>query len=230
MREGFKGAVAFLIVAAAGGLIAQPPASRPVFDAFEVATVKPTAPDWTGGRYMRMQTAHQFEARGYQLRVLLAAAYNLTPKAISGGPAWIDSDLYDILAETPGEVRPTLEEQMSMLRKLLAERFNLRFHREEKEFAIYALTVAKGGPKLKESAPVASPEGAPPLVFRLVPDRARLPARDATMAELAWVMQRAAISSWSGRPTKHSSEGMYRRGIRSLRSRICLRRCNSSSG
>jgi uncharacterized protein (TIGR03435 family) len=182
-----------LIVAAAGVMLAQAPAFRPAFDAFEVATIKPTAADWTGGRYMRMQTAHQFEARGYALRILLSAAYNLTPKAISGGPAWIDSDLYDILAEAPGAVRPTLEEQMTMLKKLLADRFTLTFHREAKEFSIYALTVAKGGPKLVKAASDDSPEGSPPLVFRLAPERARLPARNATMTELAWVMQRAAV-------------------------------------
>jgi len=142
---------------------------------------------------MRMQTAHQFAAKAYALKILLAAAYNLPPRAISGGPAWVDSDLYDILAETPGQVQPTLDEQMSMLRKLLTERFNLTFHREEKEFAIYALTVAKNGPKLTEAVPNTSPEGSPPLVFVLSPDRARLPARDATMSELAWVMQRAAV-------------------------------------
>lgn len=184
---------AVLILAVVGVALAQAPAARPAFDEFEVATIKPTAPDWTGGRYMRMQTAHQFEAKGYALRILLSAAYNLAPKAISGGPAWIDSDLYDILAEAPGAVRPTLEEQMTMLRKLVADRFSLAFHREPKEFSIYALTVAKGGPKLTEAAPVTSPEGAPPLVFRLAPDLARLPARSATMAELAWVMQRAAV-------------------------------------
>ncbi len=195
MVQSFKHHLAGLIipVALASEMFAQVPPVRPEFDAFEVATVKPTAPDWHGGRYMRMQTAHQFEARGYALRILLAAAYNLTPKAISGGPAWIDSDLYDIRAEAPGRVRPTLEEQMSMLRKLVAERFNLAFHREEKEFSIYALTVANGGPKLTPSTPVTTPEGAPPLVFRLSPDRALLPARDATMGEFAWVMQRAAV-------------------------------------
>jgi uncharacterized protein (TIGR03435 family) len=182
-----------VLVAAACGMLAQSPATRPVFDEFEVATIKPTAPDWTGGRFMWMQTVHQFEARGYALRILLSAAYNLTPKAISGGSAWVDSDLYDIVAEVPGAVRPTLEEQMTMLRKLVADRFNLTFHREVKQFSIYALTVAKNGPKLTEAAPVTSPEGAPPLVFRLAPDLARLPARSATMAELAWVMQRAAV-------------------------------------
>ncbi len=142
---------------------------------------------------MRMQTAHQFAAKNYTLRVILAAAYNLTNKAISGGPPWVDADSYDFLAEAPGQVRPTLDEQMTMLRKLLDERFKLTLHREPKEFPIYALTVAKGGPKLTEAVPDTSPEGSPPLVFMLSPDRARLPARNATMGELAWVMQRAAL-------------------------------------
>ncbi len=140
-----------------------------------------------------MQTARVFVARNYTLRVILAAAYNLTPRAISGGPAWVDSDRYDIVAEVPGQIRPTTDEQMSMLRKLLSERFNLTVHREEKEFPIYALTVAKGGSKLTASTPDTSPEGSPPLVFVLSPEGARLAARDATMGDFAWVMQRSAL-------------------------------------
>jgi uncharacterized protein (TIGR03435 family) len=185
---------AAVFVVAASGMLAQSPVARPAFDAFEVATIKPTTLDWpAGGRFLRMQTAHQFVARNYTLRVILAAAYNLTPRAISGGPAWVDSDRYDILAEAPGQVRPTTDEQMSMLRRLLSERFNLTVHREEKEFSIYALTLAKNGPKLAEAAPDTSPEGSPPLVFVLSPDGARLAARNATMRELAWVMQRSAL-------------------------------------
>jgi uncharacterized protein (TIGR03435 family) len=179
---------------AADAIFAQSSAARPAFDAFEVATIKPTTLDWpAGGRYMRMQTAHQFVARNYTLRVLLAAAYSLTPGAISGGPEWVDSDRYDILAATPGRVRPTTEEQMSMLRKLLSERFSLTFHREEKEFSIYALTVAKNGSRLAAGTPTPSPEGFPPLVFALSLEGARLAARDATMGELAGVMQRSAL-------------------------------------
>jgi len=185
---------AVLILAVVGVALAQTPAARPIFDEFEVATIKPTNLDWPGGgRFMRMQTAHQFVARNYTLRVILAAAFNLTPKAVSGGPAWVDSDRYDFLAEAPGAVRPNTEEQMTMLRKLLADRFSLTFHREPKEFSIYALTVAKNGPKLAEAAPVESPEGAPPLVFVLSPSGARLAARDASMGEMAWVMQRSAL-------------------------------------
>jgi uncharacterized protein (TIGR03435 family) len=176
------------------GICAQSPASRPAFDAFEVATIKPAAADSTG-RWIRMQSANRFFAKNHTLKTLIQAAYGLTPRAISGGPSWVDSDRYEILAKTPGEVRPNLDEQMSMLRKLLAERFQLKFHREEKEFSIYALTLAKGGSKLKESTGIsdALAEGPPPLVFVISPEEIRLPGRDASMAELASVMQRAAL-------------------------------------
>lgn len=140
-----------------------------------------------------MQSANQLVARSYELRVLIAAAYNLSPRAVSGGPAWLDSDHYDIVARTPGEVRPNLNEQMSMIRNLLADRFQLTFHREQKQFPIYTLTVAKGGPRLREStvSPDATPEGPPPLVFVLSPEGVRLPGRYATIAEMAAVMLRS---------------------------------------
>jgi uncharacterized protein (TIGR03435 family) len=84
---------------------------------------------------------------------------------------------------------------MSMLRKLLADRFKLTFHREQKEFSIYALTVAKNGSRLKESTLDldATPEGPPLLAFVIAPDTVRLPARSVTMPELASVFQRAAL-------------------------------------
>jgi uncharacterized protein (TIGR03435 family) len=185
------GIVAFFV--AAIGLSAQSPGTRSTFDEFEVATVKPTAPDWQGGAYFTMQGGHRFIVQNYTLKALVAAAYNLTPRLVSGGPTWVDSVHYDIVAGTPGEVPPNFDEQMSMLRKLLAERFKLTFHREAKEFSIYALTVANGGPKMKKSDG-PPPDGRPALVFRLFPERrALLPARDATMAEFASVMQRGPL-------------------------------------
>lgn len=179
--------IAALILLAGSG------SAGPAFDAFEVATVKRTSPDWTGGRWMKMQTAHQFVARGYQIRVLIAAAYNLPPRAVSGGPAWLDSDRYDILAETPGDVRPTLDQQLAMLRSLMAERFRLQFHREDKEFSVYAFSVAKGGARLKQSDPVTAPEGPPLLAFVMSPDVIHLPGHAVSMAELCAVFQRAAL-------------------------------------
>ena len=142
-----------------------------------------------------MQTAHRFLAKNHALRTLIAAAYNLSARAIAGGPAWVDSEHYDILAETPCEVRPNLDQQMAMLRRLIVERYKLTFHREQKELSIYALTVAKGGSKLKAStiSPDASPEGPPPLVFVVTLPTLHMSARYATMGEFASVLQRAAL-------------------------------------
>ena len=171
-------AVATLITAS--GILAQPAVTRPTFDAFEVATIKPTDPDYKGGRFITMQSTHVFAAKNYTVKALVVAAYNLNPRAVSGGPAWFDSDRYDIVAKAPNEIRPSLDEQMSMLRRLMAERFTLTFHREQKELSIYALTVAKNGPKLKAST--EPPDEPPALVNRIFPGRALLPARNATMS------------------------------------------------
>ena len=181
--------VAFVI--SVSGMFAQSPAPRPKFEEFEVATIKPVAADEKAGRYIVMQGANRFVEKDYTLKLLIAAAYDLNPRTISGGPAWIESDHYDILAVTPGEVRPTHDEQMSMLRSLLADRFKLTFHREPKEFSIYELEVAKSGPKLKEStAPLGDPAA---LISTVYPQRIVLPARNATMGEFVSLLQRAVL-------------------------------------
>jgi uncharacterized protein (TIGR03435 family) len=167
--------------------------------AFEVATIKPVDPGAGKGRYIVMQGTDRFVAKAYTLKLLIAAAYDLNPREISGGPDWADSDHYDILAVTPGETRPSHDEQMAMLRVLLAERFKLSFHREPKEFSIYALEVIKGGPKyghgdgpgLKPSAAAATDP--PALISTVYPDHLHLPARNATMADFVSLLQRAVL-------------------------------------
>src|ERR1700733_2233190 len=173
------------------GMLAQTAAPRPKFDAFDVATIKPVDPDAKAGRYIIMQGTNRFVEKAYTLKLLIAAAYDLNPRTISGGPGWIESDHYDIVAVTPGEVRPSHDEQMSMLRTLLADRFKLTFHREEKVFSIYELTVAKSGPKLKAST--ALPDDPPALISTVYPQRIVMPARNATMSDLARLMQRAIL-------------------------------------
>ena len=183
-------AVAALALAASGSF-AQTSPSRPKFDSFEVATVKPVLSDVKAGRFIKMEGTNRFVEKDYTLKLLIAAAYDLNPRTISGGPGWIDSDHYDILAVTPGEIRPTRDEQMSMLRNLLTERFRLAFHREQKEFSIYTLSVARGGPKLKPST--AAPDDPPALISTVYPQHMLLPARNATMGELVSLMQRAML-------------------------------------
>src|SRR5215472_8965480 len=100
----------------AGAVFAQSVASRPDFTEFEVASIKP-APLSATGRWIRMLSANEFAARNHTVRTLIAAAYDLNPQAVIGGPSWAESDRYDILAKTSGSARPNLNEQMSMLRR-----------------------------------------------------------------------------------------------------------------
>ncbi len=158
---------------------------------FDVATIKPVEPDAKAGRFIIMQGTNRFVAKHYTLKLLIAAAYDLNPKTVSGGPAWIDTDPYDITALTPGATRPSRDEQMAMLRGLLADRFKLTFHREAREYSIYELELAKGGAKLK---PTASAPGDPAaLISTVYPDHLLLPARNATMAEFTSLLQRAVL-------------------------------------
>jgi uncharacterized protein (TIGR03435 family) len=143
-----------------------------------------------------MQSGHQFLVRNYTVDGMIGAAYNLTSRAISGGPAWVDSDRFEIVAVTPGDVQPNLDEQMTMLRRLLVDRFHLAFHRESKELSAYALTLAKSGAKLAEST--GPPEAQPQLISTVYPEkdggfRIGLPARNATMAQFASILQRAVL-------------------------------------
>jgi uncharacterized protein (TIGR03435 family) len=67
-----------------------------------------------------------------------------------GLPDWGGSggDVYDVAAKVPGDQPPTLEQARRMLQTLLADRFQLKFHRDKKELPAYALVVAKNGSKL----------------------------------------------------------------------------------
>jgi len=189
------------------GMVTSAQAVRPAFTGFEVATIKPVGEDDPrAARYLRMQSGNRFEARNYTVNGLIAAAYDLPPGGISGGPKWVESDRYELIATTPGALRPTYDEQMAMLKKLLADRFALTFHRENKEFAIYQLTIAKGGAKL--TATKAAFDDASNVTSTLYPassggiDHALMPARNVTMQQFASVLQRAILD----RPVVNKTE------------------------
>jgi len=124
--------------------------------AFEVATVK-LSPQMTpdliisGKLHVGMKTDAGRVDLGYMsLRDLIPLAYGVKPFQVTG-PDWMGTQRFDILAKLPEGA--TKEQVPAMLQALLTERFGLTVHRESKEVPVYALTVAKGGPKFKESAP-----------------------------------------------------------------------------
>jgi uncharacterized protein (TIGR03435 family) len=135
---------------------------------FEVASIKPNHAN-DGRRMIGMRPGGRFTAAGISLKELLAFAYNVRDYQLSGLPSWADSDRYDIDAKpegpmdgpTPGKMRSDAEMQTqrqkigAMMADLLEQRFGLKIHRETKEMPVYALVVAKNGPKLVESKPDA---------------------------------------------------------------------------
>lgn len=94
-----KTLVAVAISLLAASTVAFQTASPPC-PAFEVATIKPVESSSKSGRYIVMQGPHRFVEKDYTLKLLIAAAYNLNPKAVAGGPSWMESDHFDIQALT----------------------------------------------------------------------------------------------------------------------------------
>jgi uncharacterized protein (TIGR03435 family) len=130
---------------------------------FEVASVKPAASpgSYPGGRFSPRggpgtQDPGRITWSNAQLMTILMTAYDVKLYQISG-PAWLDTERYDIVAKVPEGA--TIEQVPAMWRNLLAERFGMVLHHESKEFQVDEVVVAKGGPKFKETTldPNASP-------------------------------------------------------------------------
>jgi len=120
---------------------------------FDVATVKPSPAQI---RSWKMEfTLDGFTAQGVTLRDLVQEAYDAYEDGrVVGGPAWLNSDRFDIEAKTDsyavGDLRKlSLAQRRSALQRFLAERFNLRIHHKNRELSVYALYIAPKGSKLK---------------------------------------------------------------------------------
>lgn len=138
-----------LLIFSACGAFSQPAEAPPAFD---VASVKVnTAGTGEGkgrGREMVTPSPAGVTMRNVRLKSVVQWAYHLQTIQVAG-PGWLDDDRYDIVAKTAGQ--ESVERQRVMMQTLLAQRFNLTFHRETKEMPAYVVTVAKGGHKLKAS-------------------------------------------------------------------------------
>jgi uncharacterized protein (TIGR03435 family) len=94
----------------------------------------------------------RLEMRNFSLRGLIQFAYGVKAFQITGEPAWTGSVYYDIHAKTEGDFSVNQLEG-PMLQTLLADRFQLKVHRETRQLPVYELTVARGGVKMKATAP-----------------------------------------------------------------------------
>ncbi|MGB7220700.1 MAG: TIGR03435 family protein [Vicinamibacterales bacterium] len=188
------------------GILASPqPLAQSTTPTFEVATVKPNK-DGSGLISVGFEPGGRFRAVNTPLRLLVRLAYEVQDFQILGGPGWLSTDRFDIVAKADGV--PPLPQIRLMLRALLEDRFRLAVHTETREQPIYALVIARSDgrtrPELRPSGtecapltlwpgapppppPPAGPAAAPRGSFRcpsmFVPGRTS--ARDVTMAQWA---------------------------------------------
>ncbi|HTB11885.1 MAG TPA: M56 and DUF3738 domain-containing protein [Bryobacteraceae bacterium] len=155
-------AVAAVIAPIAVGMLnapavhAQSAQMAPAGPKFEVASIKSAAPS---GHFMfgvRPLPGGRINATNVTLKMLIQRAYELQDFQISGGQGWIETARYNIEAKPDSPAGPN--EWKEMLKNLLADRFQLAFHRETKQLPVYALVLAKKDGKLGPGM-VASKEG-----------------------------------------------------------------------
>ena len=155
---------------------------------FGVATIKPSIPDAPGRSILVGRGgSNLFTTTNTTLAELITFAYGLHPRQLTGGPGWMESEKYDISAKPDLPGMPSGPQLKTMVQKLLAERFQLTFHRDKKELSVYALTVVKSGPKLTKSEATASLPG---FGGR---GPGSIGVRNATMAEFADFLQNRLV-------------------------------------
>jgi uncharacterized protein (TIGR03435 family) len=135
-------------------------------------TIKPYRFDFSGPKIL---------VENFRLTDLITYAYDIKDYELSGEPHWANIDRYNISAIAAGDASLTRDAARPMMQSLLADRFHLKVHTEMKEMPVYALVMAKGGPKLKES-----PRGAQRLLTLQSKGRtAMMTVTSGDMAQLA---------------------------------------------
>jgi uncharacterized protein (TIGR03435 family) len=126
-------------------------AQTPLHPSFDVASIRASGDTPQGQVAVGVHVdGSQVRVTSFTLKDYIGLAYRMKVSQISG-PDWIAGQRFDISATLPAGV--TTAEIPEMFQALLAERFQLKFHREKREFPVYALIVGKGPLKVKESKP-----------------------------------------------------------------------------
>ena len=148
---------------------------------FAVATIKPSTPDEP--TIVVLIKGNRLTATGTIVE-LMKYADGIHPSQVVGGPEWMRTTRFDIVADPGTEKRPSSDEFKAMLHALLADRFRLTEHEEQKELPVFVLVKAKSGPKL--TATKDKPEGLPWVSH----GPGGLTAHNASTTDLAKFLQR----------------------------------------
>jgi uncharacterized protein (TIGR03435 family) len=168
-------------------------------DQFAVATIHPSRPE---EGFSVVVNGRRFSTTQASLKDLIDYAYMLHSRQITSGPGWIETDKFDVVAETDGNDRLKQPDARKMVQQLLADRFHLGFHRDRKELSVYEIVSANERLKLTKSTGDANGFGT--VGF---PALGEMVVKNATIAEFANFLQRYVLD----RPVLDESgiEGRY---------------------
>ncbi len=127
----------------------QPSAKTPAFEVASITPCKVGTPEPPGehmGMFQFTYPGGRLDAKATTVKFLFEWAYGILPAQHSSGPAWFSTDRYDFVAKAAGNA--TDAEIKLMTRTLLADRFHLKMHQEERELSVLIVTLGKSSPKL----------------------------------------------------------------------------------
>ncbi|MGH9647775.1 MAG: TIGR03435 family protein [Bryobacteraceae bacterium] len=153
--------------------------------AFEVATIRPSDPA-SPGQIITLRGAEVITTN-VTVHALINLAYWLHPKQLTGGPAWTESDKFDVAGKPDAPGQPNVDQMKMMIQKLLADRFQLKVHFEKRDLPVYAIMIAKSGVKLIKSQD--DPNGIPAWGFGRTPSGTRIIFRNAPLSQVTAVLQ-----------------------------------------
>lgn len=134
-----------------------PPMAADAHPSFDVATIKPSDPADTSDGFQT--SGHRIFIENETVNKMITFAFAIHAQQIVGGPDWFATERYDIRGVPDVDGQASMRQLQEMVRKLLADRFSLRFHQEKRELTVYAITVGKNGPKLMQNN--SNPKGLP---------------------------------------------------------------------
>ena len=153
---------------------------------WEVATVKTSDPNEMRGQHIRLQ-GRQVMLLDTTVEQFLLLGYGVQQSQLAGEPEWAKTTRWDVNGVSDVEGQPSWRQLQGMIRKILAERFGLQLHHEQREMAVFALMVAKSGPKL--IANTSDPNGWMDQQNAETSGRHVEALKNTSMADLALILQ-----------------------------------------
>jgi bla regulator protein blaR1 len=114
---------------------------------FEVATIKPSHADSLNAMIKPYPGADGYTVQNMPVKDMISVIYRLPGRQFVGAPDWLSSERFDI--EAKADRAYSIDDLHEMFKNMLADRFNLKTHKEIKEGPVYELTVAKSGLKMR---------------------------------------------------------------------------------